>query len=74
MQLFYQPADSSIKVGNKHINELSLHSWRGQIGYVTQENAMMVGTIRENLCYGLDSSVKRKSYKTVGSYSPSPCR
>ena len=29
-------------------------AWRSQIGYVSQESAMMAGTIRENLCYGLD--------------------
>ena len=35
------------------INELSMAAWRSQIGYVSQESAMMAGTIRENLCYGL---------------------
>ena len=31
-------------------------SWRSQIGYVSQESAMMAGTIRENLCYGLSNA------------------
>jgi len=31
-------------------------SWRSQIGYVSQESAMMAGTIRANLCYGLKDS------------------
>lgn len=49
IKLFYQPTDGSIKVDNQHIDVLHLYSWRGQIGYVIQENAMMTGIIRENL-------------------------
>jgi ATP-binding cassette subfamily B protein AbcA/BmrA len=40
-------------VGDISITQLSVEAWRSQIGYVSQESAMMAGTIRENLCYGL---------------------
>ncbi len=40
-------------LGGESIQEISLASWRSQLGYVSQESSMMAGTIRENLCYGL---------------------
>src|SRR5690625_649317 len=54
MERFYEPTAVEIRVGDTSIKDLSIHSWRSQIGYVSQESAMMAGTIRENLCYGLD--------------------
>ena len=53
LERFYEPTAGEIRIGNTPINQLSLASWRSQIGYVSQESAMMAGTIRENLCYGL---------------------
>src|SRR5690625_2904703 len=55
MERFYEPTSGEIRVGNTPIKDLSIHSWRSQIGYVSQESAMMAGTIRENLCYGLEN-------------------
>ncbi|MCM3707839.1 MULTISPECIES: ABC transporter ATP-binding protein [Cytobacillus] len=54
LERFYEPADGEIKIGHTPIQQISLKSWRSQIGYVSQESAMMAGTIRENLCYGLE--------------------
>ncbi len=53
MERFYQPSSGDIRIGDTSIYKLSMASWRNQIGYVSQESAMMAGTIRENLCYGL---------------------
>jgi len=53
LERFYEPTAGEIRIGDTPIKELSMASWRGQIGYVSQESAMMAGTIRENLCYGL---------------------
>jgi ATP-binding cassette subfamily B protein AbcA/BmrA len=54
LERFFEPTSGDIRIGTTPINQLSLVSWRSQIGYVSQESAMMAGTIRENLCYGLD--------------------
>ena len=54
LERFYEPTAGEIRIGDTPIKELSMASWRSQIGYVSQESAMMAGTIRENLCYGLD--------------------
>lgn len=55
LERFYEPTTGEIRVGDTLIHEISLKSWRSQIGYVSQESAMMAGTIRENLCYGLEN-------------------
>ncbi|WP_280771450.1 ABC transporter ATP-binding protein [Salipaludibacillus daqingensis] len=56
LERFYEPTTGDIRIGNTPINKLSIQSWRRQIGYVPQESAMMAGTIRENLCYGMENA------------------
>lgn len=54
---FYQPISGKITIGGEDINNLDLANWRKQIGLVGQNSAVMPGTIRENLIYGLDRKV-----------------
>jgi ATP-binding cassette, subfamily B, bacterial AbcA/BmrA len=56
LERYYEPTTGEIRMGETPIHLLSLQSWRSQIGYVSQESAMMAGTIRENLYYGLENS------------------
>ncbi|MBS8266478.1 ABC transporter ATP-binding protein [Mesobacillus boroniphilus] len=58
IERFYEPTKGEIRIGDTPIQKLSLSSWRNQIGYVSQESAMMAGTIRENLYYGLENGDK----------------
>lgn len=58
VERYYQPTSGEIKIGDASINALSLYAWRNQIGYVSQESAMMAGTIRDNLTYGLEQPDK----------------
>ncbi|PWA08881.1 multidrug ABC transporter permease [Pueribacillus theae] len=58
LERFYEPTAGEIRIGNTPIEDLSMESWRSQIGYVPQESAMMAGTIRANLCYGLRDGEK----------------
>lgn len=58
LERFYEPTSGKIEIGSTPIQQLSLSSWRSQIGYVSQESAMMAGTIRENLYYGLQDGEK----------------
>lgn len=53
LERYYEPDAGEIRIGETPISQLSLHSWRRQIGYVSQESAMLAGTIRDNLTYGL---------------------
>lgn len=56
IERFYEPDSGNITIGDIPISQLTLNSWRGQIGYVSQESAMMGGTIRANLTYGLPNA------------------
>ncbi|MDR3241923.1 MAG: ABC transporter ATP-binding protein/permease [Lactobacillaceae bacterium] len=53
LERFYTPTAGSIKIGNTDIEDVALSNWREQIGFVSQDSAIMAGTIRENLTYGL---------------------
>ncbi|WP_146627059.1 ABC transporter ATP-binding protein, partial [Oenococcus oeni] len=53
LERFYQPDQGTINIGNHNIENISLNSWRSQIGFVSQDSSIMAGTIRDNLTYGL---------------------
>lgn len=57
LERFYLPQNGRIRLGQAAIDTFSLRSWRGLIGYVSQESPMIAGTIRENLCYGTDREI-----------------
>lgn len=57
LERFYLPQKGLIRLGKTPIDTFSLRSWRGLIGYVSQESPMIAGTIRDNLCYGMDREV-----------------
>ena len=52
-------------LGQEPINQFSLFSWRSQIGYVSQESPIVVGTIRDNICYGMDKKVDQADIERV---------
>lgn len=56
LERYYEPDSGDILIGDRSIYDFSLTSWRKQIGYVSQESAMMAGTIRDNLTYGLENA------------------
>lgn len=58
IEQFYEPDSGEILIGNLPINQLSREVWRNQIAYVSQENAILSGTIRDNLTYGLKKSAE----------------
>lgn len=57
IERFYQPTAGQIMLGDENIEDINLGVWREQIGLVGQNSAVMPGTIRENLVYGLDREV-----------------
>jgi ATP-binding cassette, subfamily B, bacterial AbcA/BmrA len=60
LERFYKPAAGSIRLGEEPVEQFSLSSWRRRIGYVSQESPLISGTIRTNLCYGLDREPSRQ--------------
>lgn len=57
IERFYKPTTGEITIGRRNIDQISLENWRKQIGLVGQNSAVMPGTIRENLLYGLEREV-----------------
>ncbi|MHC5545748.1 multidrug resistance ABC transporter ATP-binding protein/permease BmrA [Bacillus subtilis] len=57
LERFYTPTAGTIRLGDEPVDTYSLESWREHIGYVSQESPLMSGTIRENICYGLERDV-----------------
>ncbi|MGY3730679.1 ABC transporter ATP-binding protein [Lactococcus termiticola] len=56
LERFYQPTSGDIKIDAINVNDISLQNWRSQIGFVSQDSAIMAGSIRENLTYGLEGT------------------
>ncbi|MBV7319165.1 ABC transporter ATP-binding protein [Bacillus halotolerans] len=57
LERFYSPTEGTIRLGDEPVDTYSLESWRQHIGYVSQESPLMSGTIRDNICYGLEREV-----------------
>lgn len=57
IERFYKPTTGEITIGGQNIDQISLENWRKQIGLVGQNSAVMPGTIRGNLLYGLEREV-----------------
>ena len=61
IERLYPIDHGQILYGNQPIDDISLKYWRQKIGYVMQSNAMMSGTIRDNLTYGVYSDVDEET-------------
>lgn len=62
---FYKPQEGTISIGGTSINDFTLLSWRSQIGYVSQESPIVSGTIRDNICYGIDRDITDEELNQV---------
>ena len=52
IERFYDPRKGSVHFDGQNIKEIDLKCLRENIGYVSQEPIMIMGTIRDNLLYG----------------------
>lgn len=52
VERFYDPQSGSVKFDDVNVKSLDLRFLRENIGYVSQEPVMIMGTIRDNLLYG----------------------
>ncbi|WP_459501235.1 ABC transporter ATP-binding protein [Bacillus sp. C1] len=65
LERFYEPTSGVIKLGEDPISIYSLQSWRRQIGYVSQDSPLIDGTIRDNICYGVEGDVSDEDIERV---------
>lgn len=54
---FNEPDSGSIYLGEHDMKSVSLSSWRDRVGYLFQGNQIVKGSIKENICYGVDREV-----------------
>jgi ATP-binding cassette, subfamily B, bacterial AbcA/BmrA len=63
LERYYEPSEGTIRLGSEPIQTYSLDSWRSRIGYVSQDSPLLSGTIRDNICYGLDRTVSEEELR-----------
>jgi len=65
IERFYYPQKGKILIGEKNINEISLTEWRKLFGYVSQDNAIITGTLKDNILYGITREVSEEELMSV---------
>ena len=48
----YQPTEGAVKLGGVDIRQLDMVDVRSRVGYVSQDNYLFYGTVRENIAFG----------------------
>ncbi len=56
----YEPSEGKILFGGEDISEFDLAQWRKRFAYVFQREALIGGTVRENMLYGLEREVSEE--------------
>lgn len=54
LERFNDPTAGTIRLGDADLLDVNLQQWRDAVGYLSQNNQMVKGSLRENICYGLD--------------------
>ncbi len=65
LERFYTPREGCITIGGEDIASYNLKSFRENIAYVTQESALLGGSIRENILYGISRTVSQEELETA---------
>ncbi|MBP5294645.1 MAG: ABC transporter ATP-binding protein, partial [Lachnospiraceae bacterium] len=50
----YPDYDGTIRIGEEDGKDVSLRAWRSRFGVVSQNAALFEGSIRDNICYGVN--------------------
>lgn len=54
---FYLPNEGAVTLDGVNAQEYELHSWRRNIGYISQDAPLFSGTIKDNIMHGVDGEV-----------------
>lgn len=72
IEQFLVPDSGDIFVNNDYLNKYSIKSWRNKISYVQQDSPLLIGTIKENMIYGVDRNISQEELedaaKLAGAY------
>lgn len=56
----YTDAEGTVCFGEEDANNLNLSAWRSRIGIVSQNAGLFSGSIRENICYGVENCTEEE--------------
>ena len=71
IERLYEPDSGKITYGGEDAQKYKLNDWRGSIGYVMQNSPLLIGTIADNISYGMEQSSNEQVAdvaKLVGAY------
>lgn len=51
------PSQGRLTYGGEDVRRFEVEAWRARVGYVGQEVFLFKGTLRENICFGLEGEV-----------------
>ncbi len=60
IEQFLKPDKGSILVNDCDLNKYSIRSWRKRSSYVQQDSPLLMGTIKENMIYGMERAVSNE--------------
>lgn len=60
LERFYESVSGRIMFGDTPVEDIHLNEWRQAFGYVSQNSPLLFGTIRENICYGIDRDISEE--------------
>jgi len=62
---FYDPTQGSVSFDDNNLKEMNLVNLRENIGYVSQEPVLIIGTIRDNLLFGKHDATEDEIWKAL---------
>ncbi len=65
VERFYQPDQGKITINGISIEEYNMKLWRQAIGYVSQNTALLSGTVRDNITYGVERPVSQEEIEAA---------
>ena len=51
---FYSPQRGRVLIDGVDLRDVDMHSWRAQLGVISQETFIFSGTMEDNICFGVD--------------------
>jgi len=57
------PSKGRLSYGGEDVRRFEVEAWRARVGYVGQEVFLFKGTLRENICFGLEGEVEPERFE-----------
>lgn len=65
MEQFLKPDSGSILANDCSLDKYSIRSWRNKISYVQQDSPLLMGSIKENMIYGIEKDISFEELKNA---------